>query len=128
MIKGITVDGVLYEHVHLASLKREGEVLDGPNAKRSVAGGMIRDVIGTFYNYTAQIDADEASVQEYDALYEVLSAPVPSHNIVMPYGQTTKTFKAYVTKVSDELEAVDDTRQRWGSMSFKFVAMQPNRR
>lgn len=128
MIQGLTVDGTLYSHIHIASLKREGEVLDGPNAKRSVAGNMIRDVIGTYYNYTAQIESDEANVAEYDTLYEVLSSPMSSHSIVVPYGQTTLTFNAYVTKVSDEIIRINDTKTLWGNMSFKFVAMQPQRR
>lgn len=128
MIQGITVDGVLYSNVHIASLKREAEVLDGENAKRSKAGNMIRDVIGTYYNYTAQIESDNASVAEYDSLYQVLSAPADYHTIIVPYGQTTMTFNAYVTKVSDEVVTINGNTTLWGSMSFKFVAMQPQRR
>lgn len=127
MVTGIKVDGVNYNNVHVVSLQRNAEVLDGPNATRNTAGGMVRDILGTFYNYSVEIDSDEASVSEYDSLYEVLSSPEDSHLIVMPYGQSTLTFMAYVTKVADELLYVTDSEQRWGSMSFSFIAMRPQR-
>ena len=128
MVTGLKIDNVSYDNIHVASIQRNAEVLDGPNATRSTSGQMIRDVIGTFYNYTVTVDADEASADEYDSLYQVLSAPVASHYIVMPYGQSTLSFNAYVTKVADELERITGNRQRWGSMSFQFIAMAPQRR
>lgn len=127
MVTGLNVDGVNYDNIHITSLQRNAEVLDGPNATRTTSGSMVRDILGTFYNYSVEVDSDEASVAEYDALYEVLSAPEDCHVIVMPYGQTTLTFQAYVTKVADEIIHINDVEQRWGSMSFQFIAMRPQR-
>lgn len=121
------VDGVVYD-VHITDVKRSAEVLDGPNAGRSTAANMIRDVLGTFYNYAVSIDADEATYEEYDRLYEVLSAPVDYHMVEMPYGQGMKRFKAYVSKVEDELHDSRKEGNRWGGMTFQFIAMEPQRR
>ena len=76
-----TVDGVEYRRIHVLSLKRSFAVLDGENAGRMMEGSMQRDLIGTYYNYSLVIDPDDTDPEEYDALYEILSAPVKSHTV-----------------------------------------------
>lgn len=122
------VDGVAYPNVYVMSIKRSGQVLDGPNTERDMKGNMIRDIIGTFYNYGVTINSDDSDPDEYDALYEVISAPEKSHEIVMPYGQKTLTFDAYITQVDDELEYIYDPASRWGQLTFNMIAMSPARR
>lgn len=124
----ITLDMVTYPHIHIVSIKRSFSILDGENAGRVMTGDMERDVIGTYYNYSAEVDSDDAYPQEYDAFYEVISAPQDAHTLVVPYAQTTLTFRAYVTQGQDELEYMMDTQNRWGGLSFNFVAMSPQRR
>lgn len=109
-------------------LKRSGKVLDGDNATRGKSGRMIRDIIGTYYNYSMEIDTRGLDVAAYDALYEVLSAPVDFHTITVPYGQGTLTFEAYVSNVDDALKLMQDGRSLWGGLSFDFIAMEPQRR
>ena len=122
----ITMDGVTYSTLHVVSLKRSFSVLDGENAGRVESGAMQRDVIGTFYNYAVEIDPDEASKEDYDAFFDAISAPVDSHELVIPYGQNVLTFAAYVTQGSDELLGMYATN-RWGNLSFNFIAMAPQR-
>lgn len=123
------IDGKSYPHIHVTSIKRSGEVLDGPNTERTMHGDMKRDLIGSYYNYSVVIDSEDSSPEEYDALYEVLTAPQESHDMVMPYGQTTLTFKAYVTHTDDELQYIyDENLRRWGDLTFNMVAMSPARR
>ena len=123
----ITLDGVTYPHIHVVNIKRSFQVLDGQNAGRVMTGEMERDVIGTYYNYSFEIDQDEATPAEYDAFYEVITAPTDAHTIVVPYAQTTFTFRAYVTQGNDALEAMLPSQNRWGSLSFNFIAMSPAR-
>jgi len=82
-----TVDGIQYKNIHVLSVKRSFSVLDGENAGRTMDGSMQRDVIGTYYNYSLEIDPSDSDPKEYDALYEVLSAPVNSHDVTFPYGR-----------------------------------------
>lgn len=123
----ITLDGQTYPHIHIASLKRSFSVLDGEAAGRVMTGRMERDVIGTYYNYAAEIDADDANPSEYDAFYEAISAPVDSHVLKVPYAQTTIEFDAYVSNGQDELEFMMKDQNRWGGLSFNFIAMEPRR-
>ena len=123
----ITLDGVTYSTLHVTSLKRNFSVLDGENAGRVQTGEMQRDIIGTFYNYSVELDPDAASKADYDAFYEVISAPVDSHELVVPYGQTTLTFQAYVTNGADALLDMSQSANRWGGLSFNFIAMSPQR-
>lgn len=122
------VDGVSYNvTVPEGGLKRQGRVLDGDNAARMLSGRMKRDIIGTYYNYVMQLDTRNLDVAQYDALYQVLSAPVDYHTVILPYGQSTLTFQAYVSNLDDELVLMQEGRNLWGNLSFTFVAMQPER-
>jgi len=123
-----TVDGVSYPGVNVLSIKRNFNVLDGENAGRVMDGSMKRDIIGTYYSYSMELTSDYSSLAEYDSLYEVLSAPVDSHTIVVPYGQGTLTFEAYVANGDDELLHNRPTFNKWNNLSFNFVAMGPQRR
>ena len=123
----LIIDGTEYPNIHITSLKRSFSVLDGENAGRLMTGGMERDIIGTFYNYSCEIDPDGATPEEYDRFYEVISAPEDSHEIVVPFAQSTLTFEAYITSGEDDLLAAFDTWNRWGNLSFNFVAMEPAR-
>lgn len=93
-----------------------------------MSGEMRRDIIGTYYNYSMSIEADDNYPGEYDAFYEAITAPADSHRIVVPYAQRTLTFRAYVSQGSDELDIMMPSLNRWGGLSFNFVAMEPQRR
>ena len=56
--RAFTVDNVAYDvFIPENGIKRQGRVLDGDNVGRTKAGDMIRDIIGTYYNYEIQVDA-----------------------------------------------------------------------
>ena len=55
-------------------------------------------------------------------------APVASHDIVVPFGNETLSFKAYVSRGSDDLlRQYSETNRYWGNLSFDFIAMEPQR-
>lgn len=122
------VDGKAYR-VRVDRLKRSGIVTDGDNAGRlSVSLEMVREILGTFYNYTMELNTAELDFDEYDALFETLSDPdMDSHLVKLPYAQGYLTFQAYVTQVDDELKQMGDDFTWWGNMSFQFIAMKPQR-
>lgn len=123
----IEIDGRAYD-VYLIELKRSASVLDGENAGRVLSGRMVRDIIGTYYNYDAKFGTSQLSPEDYDALYETLTAPVDSHTITVPYGQGMKTFEAYVSNASDVLKRMSGAEKLWGELTIKFTAMEPERR
>ena len=116
-----TVDGHSY-NVSVSSLQRKAAILDGENA-----GRMERDIIGTYYNYTLGIDPKLMTPAEYDALYEILTAPVDSHALVVPYGQGTISFSAYISNAEDALKRMAGTNL-WSDLKVNFIAMEPKRR
>ena len=122
----LTVDGKKY-NVLVTSLARKFQVLDGKNAERTLSGAMIRYIIGTFYNYEITILPAVGKYGDYDALYEVLSAPQDSHRIVVPYAQSTLTFNAYVTAGQDNLIRKKPGEAYWTGLSVQFIAMAPQR-
>lgn len=128
-MSGISIDGVDYDLVHIVSLKRSFSVLDGPNTGRVQTGEMRRDIIGTYYNYTLKIEPDQsnASIVQYDSLYEIISSPAESHTIKVPYGQGWKQFKAYVTSGADNLMLKTDDHSKWDGLEINFIAMSPER-
>lgn len=123
-----SVDGVEYSKIHVVSLKRSFAVLDGENAGRTMDGAMQRDIIGTYYNYSLEIDPSDSDPEEYDSLYEALSAPQDSHAVAFPYGRGTLSFQAYVANGEDELFDIFRGTNRWDNLTVNFIAMEPQRR
>ena len=123
-----SVDGVSYRNIHVSSLKRSFAVLDGENAGRTMDGAMQRDVIGTYYNYSLEIDPSNSDPAEYDALWEAISSPADSHTVSFPYGRDMLTFQAYVSNGEDHLWDFFRGTNRWEKLTVNFIAMDPERR
>ena len=123
----MSLDRTEYPNLHVVSLKRSFAVIDGDNAGRVMTGAMTRDIIGTYYNYSMEIDPVSSDLAEYDEFYEAISAPVDSHVLTVPYAQTTLTFDAYVANGEDELVSKYGSRNDWQNLAINFIAMKPKR-
>lgn len=121
-----TIDGTQYD-VEVVSIKRKFSVLDGDKAGRAADGTMVRNIIGTYYNYSVQINTDRLSRADYDSLYELISAPFDAHAVVLPYGRGTIAQSMYVTGGEDNL-IIDDSGNVWDGLTLEFVAMTPYRK
>ena len=121
------LDGVYY-NLSVASIKREAAILDGADAGRTLSGDMDRDIIGTYYNYSMDIDSSNCDPKDYDIFYEAITAPEDYHTVEFPYGQSVLTFRAYVSNVSDSLQRITKQGNLWSGLSVKFTAMSPKRR
>ena len=121
-----TIDGFGY-NVGVVSIHRTANIKDGPNAGKALSGKRWRDVQGTFYDYTMEVSADGMSREDYDAMYEVISAPVDSHVLVAPYGQTTISFTAYIEVVEDDVLYMDDGTA-WGNLTVNLYAQEAKRK
>lgn len=121
-----SIDGVELR-VNVVKLERGFSVTDTENSGRLQNYKMHRDVAGTFYNYTLEVEADVSYREDYDTFYEIISAPVSSHHMVFPYAQRTMDFEAYVTQGKDSLKQIDG-KNLWKGLSVYFVAMGPQRR
>ena len=89
---------------------------------------MIRDIIGTYYNYSISVDTRQTSLADYDELYETITAPVDFHVLKVPYGQRYMEFEAYITSADDTLEIMSEDGNRWKGLTINFIAMEPQRK
>ena len=122
----VTIDGTSFD-VGVEYIKRKARIEDGPNAGNSKRGDWIRDVYGTFYDYILAFDTSSGlSKEDYDTLYDTLTAPVEFHTLVVPYGQSTLSFKAGITGAEDNVILMDDGTV-WGNLSITFRAKSPQR-
>lgn len=124
----IVMDGKAYRvRVVYPSLSREFELLEGPNASTMLSGRNERDLLGTGYSYEMQLQPDPTRPLEYDALYEALSEPVDSHEIVLPYGQSSITFQAMIKSGRDLMRGRMAGVTRWGDLSVRYEYIEPQR-
>lgn len=125
----VSIDGIYYNiFIPEDGIKRSFSISDTDKAGRVLTGDMVRDVVGTYYNYTIEFNTNFLSTEDYDELYERLSAPVDSHKIIVPYGQTRLEFDAYMTSGEDTLHTVRGGKNKWTGLSINFIAMKPKRR
>lgn len=82
---------------------------------------------GTYYDYEITINTRHMNVAEYDKLYEVLTAPVDSYMVTIPYGQTEKTLKAIVSAGNDNIIQNFSTLRKWGSLKITIEALELER-
>lgn len=120
------IDGQGFSGVGVESLKRSFRIPDGPNAGEMLSGDYTRDIVGTYYDYDLTLTAEQLPDSEYNALYEILSAPVESHTVEMPYGITSLTFSAMIESGTDELIPMDDGTW-WGNLNISIRAKKPQR-
>ena len=122
----VTIDGTSFD-VGVEYIKRQARIEDGPNAGNSKRGDWIRDVYGTFYDYILAFDTSSGlSKEDYDTMYDILTAPVEFHTLVVPYGQSTLSFEAGITGAEDNVILMDDGTV-WGNLSITFRAKSPQR-
>lgn len=125
-----TIDGVDLR-LWVTGLKRSFAVTDSEHSGRLQNYEMYRDVIGTFYNYTLNVEPDPNHREDYDTFYDIITAPTPFHTVTFPFGQETIEFLAYVTSGDDNNNPImeGNTRvDRYSGLSVQFIAKAPQRR
>lgn len=127
-VNGISIDDTFYHvKVRFQSLSRAFNIVEGNNAGRALSARTIRDVLGTSYSYTMDVEPDYAHPEDYDDFFEVISEPTDFHVVKMPYGQTELTFDAQIISGEDVYKGYMSGRDVWGGLTVNFVAMQPQR-
>lgn len=125
---GITLDGVHYRVcIRHPSMSRSFRLPDGPNAGEMLSGRHERDLVGTYYDYSLEVEPDPRYPGDYDAFYEAISAPIDSHSITLPYGQSTITYNAEVSEGFDTYRGILGGINRWTGLIVNFAAIKPQR-
>lgn len=124
---GITMDGKTYRvRIVHDTLVRSFELRNGPNAGYMVSGLHERDLLGTGYTYKLAVEPDPAHPADYDDFFDALSAPVSSHSVTLPFGQTTLQFDAEVQSGEDTLWGKIGGVNRWHGLvvTYRPLALQ----
>lgn len=125
---GITLDGRTYDvRIVYNTLVRAFELAEGENAGAMLSGRYERDLIGTGYSYQLAVEPNPLNRADYDAFYEAITAPTPTHTVVMPYGQTTITFTARVASGQDVFGGTVGGKKLWRGLTVDFIANAPQR-
>ena len=115
-----------YYNVAITKLHRTINITDGENAGRTKPpqAAMIRDIVGVFISYSATFEVTSGDVGEYDDMILTLAQPMDFIPVVMPFGQGTLAFDAYVTKIEDDLINNFGGVRRWGGCAVEFTPMR----
>lgn len=124
----LVMDDVSYQvRVTYDSVVREFALLEGPNAGTMLSGREERDLLGTAYSYEMTVLPDPTRPEDYDAFYQAVSAPVDTHKIVLPYGQTTITYQARILSGQDRWRGRLGGADRWSGLSIRYEYVAPQR-
>ena len=121
------IDGRSFSAV-VTQLDRSAAIKESSNSGTVKNGRKFRELIGTYYNYDMTIATNSLSRSDYDALYEILTAPQESHTVQFPYGQTEMEFEAYISEVGDSMARRNEKETEWTDLSVSFEAIEPQRR
>ena len=125
----VTMDGHNYRvRVKAGGLRRGFRLEESELSDTVKSGDAFRDIIGTYYDYTMEVEPDPAHPEDYDQFYEAISAPVPSHTLTVPYGQETLTYEAMVSSGEDRPRDRLGGVPRWTGLEVRFQAKKPQRR
>ena len=124
----LNMDGTTYRvRIVYDTLIRSFELLEGVNAGEMLSGRHERDLLGTGYTYQKPVEPDPRYPTDYDAFFEAISAPVDSHTIIMPYGQTTITYEAMVESGQDTYRGIVGGRTKWRGLTVQYRYIEPQR-
>lgn len=124
----IVMDGVTYNvRIRYETLTRSFHLDEGENAGIMLSGLYKRDLLGTYYDYVMEVEPEPGARGDYDAFYEAITAPVDSHSVTLPYGQSTITFDAMVSEGNDVYRGQVGPARRWSGLQVQFSAIRPQR-
>lgn len=123
----LRIDGQKFD-VRLTKVERSANILDR-FARRNTAGGLIRKVIGTYYNYSLEFAYNDAA-SRYDILWKKLTEPVEFHDILIVDSINTINFTGYIANVKDKIiyaDPFDGSKRIFEGLSCDLIARFPYR-
>ena len=121
----ITIDGINFD-VGIVKITRKARI-DKKELGTTLDGKMHYQGLGTYYDYTVTFNTKKCNVEEYDALYEVLTSPQAEHTVTLPYGQESITGTYSITASNDSIVSNFTSFRRWSSLQVTFEALTYNR-
>lgn len=125
----ITMDGIQYRVRTVYRSREEAfELISGRNTGKSLNSREIRDLQGTAYSYMLSVEPDPQYWADYNAFWSAISAPVDTHSITMPSGDSTITFDAMILSGKHTDMGVTAGHRRYSGLTVQFIPIEPQRR
>jgi hypothetical protein len=122
----IVIDGHSYAvNAAVTELTESFEKLSSDKSGRTKTGDMYISLIGVYFNYELKLYKGNCSIEDWDRLWDQLSAKKAFNTITVPHNQTTVTFVAYITSGSRMLKQQRNDKNYWGDITVKFIAKSP---
>jgi len=121
----ITIDNEEFD-VGITKITRKAS-LNSINLGTTLNGTKHYEIKGTYYDYEVSFNVKAMNLQDYDTLYELITAPVEYHIVTLPYGQSTITFKAKTSISNDSLVFNYASMRKWGGFTVTFEALELQR-
>lgn len=118
----LTVDGYEYRvHIIFPSIEQTATLEEDGTGGVAQDGTLIPALLGTRLGYSFELEPDPAYPLDFDALFDVFKAPVPSHRVVMPDGQGSIELDVKVDAVRRRYHGKSAGYQRWKGMSVTYT-------
>lgn len=124
----LQIDGQKFD-IRLIRLDRTANILD-KYARRTIDGGLMRQVIGTYYNYSLEFAYTDLA-EKYNNLWQKLTEPKEFHDIIIVDSIDTIAFTGYIANVKDRIIYADPfngNKRKFEGLSCDLVAKFPQRR
>lgn len=121
----ITIDGAEYDFP--CSIGRTAEIESSSISGMLLDKTYFNDVIATYLSYDVSLAIPSGMEDDYAALYETLSAPVPEHVFMLPYNQGSIEVTARVASISDTFYREEKGVNIWRGISFNIVSTRPDK-
>lgn len=123
----LIIDNVDYSDKTVVSVDRKATIKDSDLSGEMMDGSYHRDIIGTYIDYEMKIVCKVGDNATFNQIYEILTSPVASHEITVPYNSSTVTFDAYIKEVSDHLKRYYADGAVWVDLKVLFKAAAPQK-
>lgn len=127
-LESITMDNTVYRvRVVYDSMALHFELVEGTNAGKMLSGRKEYALAGTEYGHRLTVEPDPMHRADFDAFVHAISAPVPSHHVELPYGQTTIDYDAHVTSGDVKFLGRLGGQNIWGGIDVYYDPLEPQR-
>lgn len=124
----IKLNGIVFDaDVAISAYNRNFNVLDGPNAGRTIKDGVMqRDVIGTYLGHKITVFRRGDNYAGLDNFWNYLYQHSVDGSVLLEAadGQTTISYEAYYTSASQDIERVDGSTNIWGEIEINFIPIR----
>lgn len=119
-----TIDGMEWDYP--CRIERVAEVTPSEISGLLLNRTYFADIIGMYLKYTITLAVPVGQMENYNTIYEALTAPVPSHEFTLPYNSGEVNIIGRVTMVSDRY-IKDGSGVFWRGTRFEVIANNPTK-